>query len=326
MLNHELFLGIDTSCYTTSAACVCANGIEADERILLSVESGDRGLRQSDAVFRHVRNAESLIPKVLNRVNTRRIAAVGVSSCPSAREGSYMPVFLVGKTLASSIAAALGVPLYCYTHQQGHIRAALFGNEELRGRDFLAFHLSGGTSELLYVDRDLAIKRVGGTTDINAGQLVDRLGVRMGLSFPAGKELEALALSANGASGIILPSSVKNLNCSFSGVETKAAAYLDAGVEPADVAYVVYDCIARTLAKLIINASAEFGINNFLLAGGVASSDMLRKMLGIRLENKSVILRFAEPRLSSDNAVGTAFMCMDEHLNNKQSSEGMHDE
>lgn len=314
MINDELFLGIDTSCYTSSAACVCANGIKADERILLSVEPGGRGLRQSDAVFKHVRNAESLIPKVLNSVDARRIAAVGVSSCPSAREDSYMPVFLVGKTLAGSIAAALGVPLYCYTHQQGHIRAALFGNEELRERDFLAFHLSGGTSELLYVSRSLEIKKIGGTTDINAGQLVDRLGVRMGLGFPSGKELEKLAASAVGAKGIILPSSVKNLDCSFSGVETRAMAYLDAGAERACLAFAIYDCIARTLAKLILNASKEFDIDDFLLAGGVASSNMLRKMLGARLENKSARLHFAEPGLSSDNAVGTAFMCMDEHL------------
>lgn len=339
----RIFLGIDTSCYTTSAACVCVNGnsteIVCDERTLLKVAAGERGLRQSDAVFQHVRNLAEILPKIFKQIDRKDVAGVGVSVCPSGREGSYMPVFLAGKSHALSVSAALGVPVYEFTHQQGHIRAAAFDNESLLGKDFFAFHLSGGTSELLRIDSSLSdIKKIGGTTDINAGQLVDRLGVAMGLRFPAGKELEKIAAEAlknksYADSGFVLPSSVKNLSCSFSGVETKAANALKNGEEHGTVAAAVYDCIARTLAKLVKNA-IEFETENaarevsvdskcsagdetastksFLFAGGVASSTVLREMLADRLQKVPVKLHFSRPVLSSDNAVGIAALAAEE--------------
>lgn len=306
-----MFIGIDTSCYTTSAACVSAEGILAEKRQLLSVEQGERGLRQSDAVFKHIKNAEFLIPELLSGVDTKHIAAVGVSVCPSGREDSYMPVFLVGKLLAKTIASALNVPVYGFTHQQGHIRAALFGNEELIGRRFFAFHLSGGTSELLSVDEELNIEKIGGTTDINAGQLVDRLGVKMQLPFPAGKALESLAENGDKNNFPVLPACVHGLECSFSGVETKAGHFIDEGCSKADAAAAIYDCISRTIAKLILNAYEKYGNNTFLLAGGVASSKRLRRLLSERLKNKNIHICFAAPELSSDNAVGAALLCMD---------------
>ena len=325
----RIFLGIDTSCYTTSAACVCVNGNSTenvcDERILLNVAAGERGLRQSDAVFQHVRNLAVIMPKVLKTVDGRAIAGVGVSACPSGRAGSYMPVFLAGRSHALAVASALGVPIHEFTHQQGHIRAAAFDNEKLLGRDFFAFHLSGGTSELLQVDCEIShIEKVGGSSDINAGQLVDRLGVAMGLRFPAGKELEKLAAAdLNGASsadnkGVVLPASVKGLTCSFSGVETKALNALKNGADHGKIAVAIYDYIARTLAKIVKNALEETeniasaenagfaSPRDFLFAGGVASSAILRKMLADRLKRIPAVLHFSRPELSSDNAVGIA--------------------
>ena len=339
----RIFLGIDTSCYTTSAACVCVNGnsaeIVCDERTLLKVAAGEHGLRQSDAVFQHVRNLAEILPKIFKQIDRKDVAGVGVSVCPSGRKGSYMPVFLAGKSHALSVSAALGVPVYEFTHQQGHIRAAAFDNESLLGKDFFAFHLSGGTSELLRIDSSLSdIKKIGGTTDINAGQLVDRLGVAMGLRFPAGKELEKIAAEAlknksYADSGFVLPSSVKNLSCSFSGVETKAANALKNGEKHGTVAAAVYDCIARTLAKLVKNAieletenaardacsiskcsagDETASTKSFLFAGGVASSTILREMLADRLQKVPVELHFSRPVLSNDNAVGIAALAAEE--------------
>ena len=328
----RIFLGIDTSCYTTSAACVCVNGnsaeIVCDERTLLKVAAGERGLRQSDAVFQHVRNLAEILPKIFKQIDRKDVAGVGVSVCPSGREGSYMPVFLAGKSHALSVSAALGVPVYEFTHQQGHIRAAAFDNESLLGKDFFAFHLSGGTSELLHIDSSLSdIKKIGGTTDINAGQLVDRLGELEKIAA------EALKNKSYADSGFVLPSSVKNLSCSFSGVETKAANALKNGEKHGTVAAAVYDCIARTLAKLVKNA-IEFETENaardacsiskcsigdetastksFLFAGGVASSTILREMLADRLQKVPVELHFSRPVLSSDNAVGIAALAAEE--------------
>ena len=320
MTADRTYIGIDTSCYTSSAACVCVNGIVADRRTLLPVEQGKRGLRQSDAVFLHTRNLIPLIPELLADIDPKSVAGVGVSVCPSGRDGSYMPVFLEGRLVAETIGAALGVPVLHFTHQQGHIRAALFSNEELLSKRFWAFHLSGGTSELLEADEAMHITVRGGSSDINAGQLVDRLGVKMGLGFPAGKALEKLA-SAAGERGILLPASVKGTVFSFSGAETQAEKALENGADKAGVAYAVYDLIARTLSKTIVNAmsgaAGSTECRDFLLAGGVASSELLRSMLLGRTEGTGARLHFARPELSSDNAVGAALLAMDAIENGK---------
>ncbi len=313
---NQIFIGIDTSCYTSSAACVCIDGILADKRRLLSVKLGDRGLRQSDGVFQHTRNMIELMPELLNGIDADSLGGIGVSIQPSGRENSYMPVFLVGKLLAETVGASRGIPVLGFTHQQGHIRAALMGNEELIGRPFFAFHLSGGTSDLLAVDEALSIERIGGSSDINAGQLVDRIGVKLGLPFPAGKQLEKLALKA-GERGVLLPSSVNGLEFSFSGAETKAAHAVENGESPERTALSVFDLIARTLAKAVENAAEHSKERvSFLFAGGVASSSLLRRLLSERLRGSNARLFFSRPELSSDNAVGAALLCMDKMIEN----------
>lgn len=195
----RIFLGIDTSCYTTSAACVCVNGnsaeIVCDERTLLKVAAGERGLRQSDAVFQHVRNLAEILPKIFKQIDRKDVAGVGVSVCPSGREGSYMPVFLAGKSHALSVSAALGVPVYEFTHQQGHIRAAAFDNESLLGKDFFAFHLSGGTSELLRIDSSLSdIKKSAVQPTSTQGSLWTGSGSQWVCDFLREKNLKKLRL------------------------------------------------------------------------------------------------------------------------------------
>ncbi len=312
--NNQIFIGIDTSCYTSSAACVCIDGIVSDKRTLLEVKQGERGLRQSDAVFQHTRNMAELLPEMLNSLDPSAIRGIGFSERPSGRENSYMPVFLVGRLLAKTVGASLGVPVLGFTHQQGHIRAALLGNEDLIGSPFFAFHLSGGTSELLRVNERLDILRIGGSSDINAGQLVDRVGVRLGLGFPSGKALEALAREATEAAAPI-PSSVRGTEFSFSGAETGIIKAIERGEEPRAIALSVYELIARTLAKTIKNtllANPQEGSPAFLFSGGVASSLLLREMLVKRICAENVRLFFSKPELSSDNAVGAALLCMDE--------------
>lgn len=309
------FIGVDTSCYTTSVSCISEEGIVFEKRTMLSVPLGARGLRQSDAVFQHVKNLPELTRALFERVERGRVAAIAVSAKPTADEGSYMPVFLAGKLNATAIASALDVPLYETTHQAGHVRAAMFGNEtELSGEMFLAMHLSGGTTDLLTVELSGGsvgeIRKIGGCDDLHAGQFVDRVGVKMGLPFPSGTELEKLAVRAT-ARGVKLPSSVKGLNCSFSGQETQANRLLDAGEANEEVAYAVYDCMARTFSKMLINATEAYDCKTALISGGVSGSALLREMLFQRTGKK---LLFAQAGLSSDNAVGAALLARDRFL------------
>ena len=312
---NGLYLGVDTSNYTTSVSCVSNEGIVFERRTMLSVPLGDRGLRQSDAVFQHVRNLPPLISAMLAEIDRAKVRAVAVSAKPTASAESYMPVFLAGKLAATSIASSLQVPLYETTHQAGHVRAALLGQEErFSDSPFLAMHLSGGTTDLLLVHQEAgiigAIERIGGCDDLHAGQFVDRVGVRLGLSFPSGVSLEALARTAKDCS-IKIPASVRALNCSFSGQESQCQRLIEGGTAQESVAYAVYDCMARTFSKLLTNAFVETGCKTALLSGGVSGSLLLREILQQRLNTE---LFFARSGLSSDNAVGTALLAREMHL------------
>ena len=185
-------LGLDTSNYRTSVALVSETGeVLLNIRELLPVPQGERGLRQNEAVFAHLRQL-SASADALRQASNGSVAAVAASTAPRDGADSYMPVFLAGASYGRLTAAALGVPFIGTTHQRGHLAAAKAGSELDSAEEYLALHLSGGTTDLLEVRQD-AVRQIGGSLDLHAGQLVDRAGVAMGLSFPAGPALEMLA-------------------------------------------------------------------------------------------------------------------------------------
>ena len=278
---------------------------------MLSVPFGDRGLRQSDGVFQHLKQLSPLLAGFFSQTERGSIGAIAVSATPTAQEDSYMPVFLVGLKQAETLAAALSVPLIRVDHQSGHIRAALVGNEALLSSErFFAVHISGGTTDVLLVEprpgAPYRITKIGTSTDLHAGQFVDRVGVALGLPFPAGRYMEELAGAAEMRS-VKLASAVKGTDCSFSGAES-AAARLTADVPKEEIAFGVYDCLARTLAKMFDAAEKRFGSLPFLVCGGVASSALLRTLLRKRFSGE---LYFGKPELSGDNAVGVALLGAD---------------
>lgn len=305
-----MILGIDTSCYRTSAALADRDGSFFDRRVLLEAPKGTRGFRQSEGVFRHVQTLPAVLSGLLREAGHPSIDAVCVSVKPRPADASYMPVFLVGEGQAIALAEAMQVPLYRTSHQQGHIRAAMVGNSAIADR-FLAVHLSGGTTEILQCDRGLHVQRIGGSGDLHAGQLIDRIGVAMGCGFPSGPEMERLA--GKGRCASLFPTAIRAETCSFSGAEAQALRMLAAGASCEDVAAEVYSVIARTLAKMLKEASLRTRTADVLLCGGVASSDFLRKMLSERLDRLECHLRlfWARSDLSGDNAVGTALIGLD---------------
>lgn len=310
-MSERIAIGIDTSCYTTSVACVKERSIVFSKGTMLSVPFGGRGLRQSEGLFQHVKNLPELLEALFAAVSGQEISCIGVSATPTTEQDSYMPVFLAGLSQARGLASALHVPLIRLDHQSGHIRAALHTNEELLDRErFYAIHISGGTTDVLLVepqkDGSFSIHPLGRSTDLHAGQFVDRVGVALGCSFPSGKQLEALALQAT-ERDIKIGASVQGLNCSFSGAESRASRLLSEAPKE-ELAFAVYDCLARTLHKLMEACSMTHGNAPFLLCGGVASSALLRELLHRRSERT---LYFGEASLSSDNAVGTAFLALE---------------
>ena len=306
----RIVIGLDTSCYTTSVAAVTVEGqVLASCRKLLPVKEGERGLRQSEAVFIHVRQLPERLEELGGYVKGHQIVAVCASRQPRDEEESYMPVFQVGDAHARGLAAMLGVPCFASTHQRGHVAAAMVESGIEQG-DLLAVHLSGGTTELLAL-RGEKLTLMGGTLDLHAGQLVDRVGVALGLPFPAGPHLEQLAVQ--GTSEAKLPANMadQDLHCHFSGAETQVQRWIRQGdMRPEDMAREVYDLLARTVSRMILAGSRDTGIRQVLIAGGVASSALFRQMVTERIHKKDKDFRvcFGKPEYSGDNAVGAALI------------------
>ena len=308
----KCFVGIDTSNYTTSVAVCDADGvIVANLKAPLPVKSGECGLRQSDAVFAHVKNLPELMQRLSAELQEYEVLAVGVSATPRSVEGSYMPCFLSGVAAAHSFAAANQIPVYATAHQNGHVMAALYSSgetEKLLKNRFLAFHVSGGTTEALLVtpkaDGDaFSVELVGETEDINAGQAIDRVGVMLGIDFPAGRELEALASRYDGSIEK-KKITVKDCCCNLSGVENIAKKLYEQGESKEKVAAFTFDFIQRTLSEMAFQILQKYGEMPILFAGGVMSNKLMRHSL-----SKTFEAYFAEPEFSADNAAGVALLC-----------------
>ena len=232
-------IGIDTSNYTTSIAFWDGTTGENCSK-LLPVKPGELGLRQSDAVFAHIKSLPELSGRLFSHImGADPITAVGVSTRPRAVEGSYMPCFMVGYSHGKLLADSLHVPLIEVSHQQGHVAAALWGAErmDLMDQPHLAWHLSGGTTELLLVEpmgKNVSCTKIGGTTDISAGQLIDRTGQLLKLPFPSGKYLDEH--SGEGESGDFFRVKCQNMTFSLSGVQNKVQQYDQQAHTPAETA------------------------------------------------------------------------------------------
>lgn len=297
-------IGFDTSNYTTSIAYY--DGVEGfNISQLLPVREGELGLRQSDAVFHHTKSLPELSGRLFSHTDIGEITAVGVSTRPRAIEGSYMPCFMVGYSHAKLLADALHVPLIECSHQQGHIAASLWsaGRLDLMDMPHLAWHLSGGTTELLLVTPDgknVACQCIGGTTDISAGQLIDRTGQMLGLPFPAGKHLDALWQDAKNTDVFCVK--CPELYFSLSGVQNKVTDYYGKCGDKAETAAYVLRCVAQAVLSATQNALKIYSGLPVVFSGGVASNSMLRKVLA------PLNPVFSQPQYATDNAMGVAVL------------------
>lgn len=296
-------LGLDTSNYTTSAAVYCGDGTGLNAGRLLEVPEGGLGLRQSDALYQHVRRLPGQIAALREAGVLQDLAAVGASTAPRAVEGSYMPCFLAGSSQARVLSDVLGVPFFGCSHQQGHVAAACWsvGRPELLDQEFLTWHLSGGTTELLLARPESGMPQMtilGATEDISAGQLIDRTGRLLGLAFPCGKELDKLARESSSTDRF--PVKLRGLNFSLSGVENQVRQRFERGMAPADLARFTLNTVADLVRRTTEAARRQYPGLPVLCSGGVASNALLRQVMGDAL--------FAAPQYSSDNAMGVAFL------------------
>ena len=297
-------IGIDTSNYTTSIAYF-SDGSGGNCSQLLPVKQGELGLRQSDAVFAHIKSLPELAGRLFSHIQQENVRVIGVSTRPRAVEGSYMPCFMVGYSHAKILSDALNVPLVEVSHQQGHVAASLWsaGRLDLMDTPHLAWHLSGGTTELLLVEpegKNVRCTRIGGTTDISAGQLIDRTGVMLDLLFPAGKHLDELSKTAQMTD--VFKVKCPNTEFSLSGVQNKVQQFYAANDNAVETAAYALRCVAEAVYLATKNALKAYPGLRVVFSGGVASNSMLRT----RLADLNPV--FAQPQYSTDNAMGVAVL------------------
>ncbi len=300
------FLGLDTSNYTTSVAICASDGTMKQAKKLLPVKSGEIGLRQNDAVFHHVNRLPDVFGEVVNGLSEMP-DAVGVSARPRDENGSYMPCFTVGASFGRMIAQLLNVPCYEFSHQAGHIAAGLYsaGRLDLLKRKFLAVHVSGGTTEALLVAPDelnvIKTEIVAKTLDLTAGQLIDRVGVALGLDFPAGGELEKLALCCDEA--VKVKPTLKGADCCLSGVENLCASMRLEQQRDEEVARFCIEYVGAMLEAMCKELLRKFSEMPVVFVGGVMSNVIIKRRLSSCCD---AIL--GEPEFSSDNAAGVAVL------------------
>jgi N6-L-threonylcarbamoyladenine synthase len=275
-----------------------------EERKLLEVPCGGRGLRQSEGVFQHLRNLPILAETLAAQLADREMQAVAASVRPRSAAGSYMPVFTVGESFGRTLAAAAHVPFYPLSHQEAHLMAGIW-SAGVDWRRFLAVHISGGTTDVLAVTLadTMSIQELGGSADLHVGQFIDRVGVSLGLTFPAGPELEALARQAGGDM-LDVPVSVSALTASFSGPESHVQRAVERGTHsPAAVARGVERCVAESLRRLVNEAREMSGLETVLFVRGVAANRYISSFMKEALGEK---VAFADAKYAGDNAVGAA--------------------
>ncbi len=297
-------VGFDTSNYTTSIACFDGgDGVNCSK--LLPVKDGALGLRQSDAVFHHTQSLPELSGRLFSHIRADEICAIGVSTRPRAVEGSYMPCFTVGYAQAKLLSDSLHIPLFLFSHQQGHVAASLWssGRMDLMDAPHLAWHLSGGTTELLLVEpeeRNVKCTRIGGTSDISAGQLIDRTGQLLSLPFPSGRHLDAVSKTAQNTD--VFRVKCNDFEFSLSGVQNKVQKYFEDCADSAETAAFCLRCVSYAVYKATENALKEYPGLPVVFSGGVASNSLLRA----QMEPLAPI--FAQPEFSTDNAMGIAIL------------------
>lgn len=305
----SLFLGIDTSNYTTSAALYDSDSGEVfQQKMLLPVKAGEKGIRQSDAVFHHTQQLPQMITALHKQYGDfSRIAAIGVSTRPRRAEGSYMPCFTVGSGTAQILSEIMNIPMYEFSHQEGHIAAALYsaGRLDLMSGRFIAFHVSGGTTEAVLAQGDgvhLTTQLIAASLDLKAGQAIDRTAVMLGLPFPGGKYLEELALDCNDS--IKYKPTMRGHDCSLSGIENQCQKMLAEGQPHEKIAKFCLTAVMNCIIAMTDALRGEYGELPLVYAGGVMSNSIMRGAITQRYHNAN----FAAPAFSCDNAAGVAIL------------------
>lgn len=302
----KYYLGIDTSCYTTSLSIIDEeSNVIFDKRIILEVPNGKKGLRQSEMVFQHMNNIPKLFEQITkSEVDLNKIVSLAISDKPRNIEGSYMPAFLAGINFGQVIAYSLSADTHFLSHQENHIYAASLGTSYDYRKRHISIHMSGGTTEILlseFIDDELSLTIIGGTKDLSFGQLVDRIGVYRGLKFPCGAEMDKLSSYTSKKAPKVKSDGYFNI----SGMENYFKNMSD--LKDGEIYALMFSTISNILYDSIIFLCEKYDVDEVMLVGGVSSNSIIKSRLPDRLIKKEISTYIADAIYCSDNAIGSAY-------------------
>ncbi len=298
-------LGIETSCDETSVSIV-KNGIEEIVTVTLSqidIHEIYGGVVPEIASRSHVENITIIIEECLNKANMtmKEIDAVAVTYGPG-----LIGSLLIGVQAAKTLSFVHNKPLIGVHHIIGHIYANAINNT--LKFPLLALVVSGGHTELIIMKEHMSFARIGSTLDDAVGESFDKVGRVLGFSYPAGPQIDALALTEENHYNLPLPLDDNTYNFSFSGLKS-AVINLNHKeeqngniVDKEKLATSFQTQVVEILSKKTLRALKEYQINNLIIAGGVSANKGLRKKLEILSKDNNINLQYPETKYCTDNA------------------------
>jgi len=318
-----LILALETSCDETSAAVI------ADGRTILSnvissqvpVHQKFGGVVPEIASRKHIEQVIPVVDEALREagVSLQDITAIGVTYGPG-----LVGALLVGVSVAKALAFSADVPLVGVNHLEGHIFANFLSHKELQP-PFMALVVSGGHTSLVHVKDYNDFVLLGQTRDDAAGEAFDKVARVMKLPYPGGPHIDALAKIGN-AQAIAFPRALTgrdNFEFSFSGLKSAVLNYLNSAIQrgeeinQADVAASFQAAVVDVLVSKALQAARTCGVDQIVLAGGVAANSGLKVKLAEQCAREGIGLSYPEMILCTDNAAMIGCRAHYQHLHGK---------
>ena len=298
-------LGIESSCDETSFSIV-KNGIIEISTVISSQIDIHRhygGVVPEIASRAHIKNITFVIEECLNKANMTfdDITAIAVTHGPG-----LIGSLLVGVEAAKTLAFLYNKPLIPVHHIAGHI----YANNLVKRLEFplIALVISGGHTELIYMEKDYSFKKIGGTLDDAVGECYDKVGRVIGVEYPGGPVIDKLAHSGKPTYKLPLPLNDNTYNFSFSGLKSAVINLANnekqRGLElnKENLACSFQEIIIETLTKKTMRALKEYNVKNLILAGGVAANKGIREKFEKLCEEENINYTFPSIKYATDNA------------------------
>lgn len=298
-------LALESSCDETSASII-KNGIEEISTVISSqidIHKLYGGVVPEIASRKHVENITLVIEECLTKANMKieDITYIAVTYGPG-----LIGSLLIGVEAAKTLAYIYNKPTVPVHHIIGHI----YANNLKKRLEFplIALVVSGGHTELVYMEKDYSFKYIGGTLDDAVGECYDKVGRILGINYPAGPEIDKLALCGKDTYNLPIPLDDDSYNFSFSGLKSAVINLVHNEeqrgniINKEDLATSFQNRVVKILTKKTFKALKEYNVKNLIVAGGVGANKGLRKELTEMSEKEGISLTLPEIRLCTDNA------------------------